>query len=279
MIFPPPPIFQSIRRVSFKPEVAPFTFAGLVELEAIKGVYTYDDAIRWTVRNIPIDGTEVVRWMQECFIANQVLWAFENEYGRLGSGVQTGSGDPASPGLRVADLRFPTNIPGRTIRAQGFAPGYARGVRIDIPAPFGKALMLLRDLFGFGVVGECYSYQWNGAFGQFTDLATTPIHSPVRVPRFWGMNTFLPFIARPGPVPVSFLTMRISVSKACKVRLLRHDVGDYTVYETFDELDLPAGESELTYAVMGIPTAPSFVVNIAPDDVAEVQLRSASISP
>lgn len=273
-----PPVISGIRRVSLS-KVAPFTFKGLVELPDIPKVYTYEEALSWARANIPVDGVEIVSWMHECYAANQVLWAFEEEYRRSGSEVRSGCSDAYIPGLRVEDLSF-ARIPGSTVAAQGYAPGYARGTRIDVPGPFGKALMLLRDLFGFGVVGRCYSYQWNGALAQFTDLATTPIREPIRVPRFWNMNTYLPFIASPGPVPVSFLTLRISVSGPCRVRLLRHDVGDYTRYEVFDELSLDAGETEVTYSCMGVPTAPRFVVTLAPiDDGPTVQLRSASMAP
>jgi hypothetical protein len=253
---------KSVRQISPR-----FSFDGLLAAPDIpKPVFTYSEALDWVRANIPVDGREVVAWMQECHSANQILWCFEEEYRRAGSEVKTGSNDAASPGLRVADLSYPAGIPGSTIYSQKYAPVYVKGARVtNCPAPNGKAKVVTRDVFGFAAVGTVYSYQWNGLLAQFTDLAQTPISSRIRVPNVWGMNFYLPFIVSPRlPLPLTTLRMLVSVDRPAKVKLVQHSATDYTVASDFDEVDLPVGQSELTYVLFGFPYVQRFVLSIEP---------------
>ena len=96
----------------------------------------------------PIDGVEVVGWMQAAAAENAVLQARVNEYNRAGSEILAGSSDPYIPGVRVQDMYYFSEY-GRTVSNRGYGRVWTPRGQFTVPN-LGKRVGVFRDLIGWG---------------------------------------------------------------------------------------------------------------------------------
>ncbi|NVM24262.1 MAG: hypothetical protein HWN68_21090, partial [Desulfobacterales bacterium] len=125
----------------------------------------------------PIDGVEIVEWMQISAVENIVMQARIAEYNRLGSEMLGGSNDPYIPGLVVSDIGFIKTL-GSTVRSQGFAVATTPRGRFNVPS-LGKLPGVFRDLISWGSISGVWSMQWLGSLLKWRSLAETPIRETV----------------------------------------------------------------------------------------------------
>ena len=232
----------------------------------------------------PVDGVEIVEWMQGSFADNAIISSRIDEYNRLGSQVVGFSGDPFYPGVIVEDCGFSSEL-GRDISARGYAIGITpRGnFRVDVG---GKAVGAARDLLTWGGVPWSGYTQWIGALLKWKSLASTPIASTIGFPATLNPVT-RGFLSAPQFVVLSPSrpALRVNVSEvfscgeAERLEVTYRDPNDYTRVLARDWIDLPAGQSELSYSVISFPYVPPVVHEMQPEDNKTTALNRFTTSP
>lgn len=232
----------------------------------------------------PIDGVEIVEWMQGSYADNAILSSRLDEYNRLGSQLVGRSSDPWYPGVVVEDCSFRSER-GRDISARGYAIGQTpRGnFRVDVGS---KAVGAARDLLTWGAVPWSGYTQWIGTFLKWKSLANTPITGAIGFP-----TTINPvtrgFLSAPQFVVLSPSrpALRVSVSEvfSCgadeRLEIIYRDPNDYTRVLARDWIDLPAGQSEVNYSIISFPYVPPVVHEMQPEDNKTTALNRFTTSP
>jgi hypothetical protein len=230
-------------------------------------------------RDVPVDGVEVVEWMQFAAADNAVLEAMELEYNRLGSQVLTGSGDAYIPGVRVGDLRG-ESVSGYTVSSRGYGVVITPYGNYNVPVN-GKITIAVRDLLAWATIPWVGSVQWVLSLIQWRDLATLPVRQRVRFANINGLVApqFFSFVSRL-PLPLVTFRIRITSDREQEVTLRGRGIkGSYetVIYETTFKIE--SGENEVICNVVGIPFVQSHTVEIQPSDNTQTVLDSLEVFP
>jgi hypothetical protein len=230
-------------------------------------------------RDVPVDGVEVVEWMQFAAADNAVLEAMEMEYNRLGSQVLSGSGDPYIPGVRVGDLRG-ESVRGEVVSRRGY--GIVRTPYGDFRVPVrGKTTIAIRDLLAWATIPWVGYIQWVLTLIQWRDLASIPIRQRVR---FFSSNglvapQFFQYIARL-PLPLVMFTIRMTSDRGQEVTIRgRGSRGSYEVVLYEARFKVERGESEVACNIVGVPFVQSHTIEIQPSDNTQTVLDSFEVFP
>jgi hypothetical protein len=227
----------------------------------------------------PVDGVEVVEWMQLAAADNAVFDAMSDEYNRLGSQLLSGSGDAYIPGVRVGDLRG-ESVRGSTVTSRGYGTVITPQGNFQVPVG-GKATFAKKDILAWAALPRAESVQWNLTLLQWKDLAKAPVKERVRFASSQGLVAPNFFSVSPR-FPVPLLTMRIGLTsdKSQTVALRGRGVKGSFENVLFEEkFNVDAGESEVVYNVFGFPTVPSFTLELAPSDNTQTILDYIDIVP
>jgi len=226
----------------------------------------------------PVDGREIVAWMQLSASEAAVLDGCAEDYNRLGSILSWAANDPYIPGIRVGDLRV-TSINGASVqRARGCTIVTPRG-NFNCPLP-GKATGIFSDILAWARLAWAGSVQWILSLLQWRDLASTPIDQRVRfanlggavAPQFFNVSSMF-------PPPVMVMHFGFTSNRGQKVTLVGRSSGDYTKQIFSDAVDIPAGESTFDYVLIGGLPINSFVLHIQPEDNKACILDSLTVTP
>jgi len=227
---------------------------------------------------VPIDGREVVEWMQIAAAEAAVLDGTCEDYNRLGSSLLSGSGDGYIPGVSVGNLRG-TSVAGSTVISQRYGTVATPRGNFNVPVG-GKATGIFSDILGWGALSYAAPVQWSLSLLQWKELASTPINNRVRfanlnglvAPQFFTVGSSL-------PAPVNIMTLGFTSDKDQKIGMTMRNIGDYTQVLSSDELEIPAGESSMDYFIFGIPFVENFVLQLQPEDNTDAVLDSLSVTP
>jgi hypothetical protein len=230
-------------------------------------------------RDVPVDGVEVVEWMQWCAADNAVLEAMEVEYNRLGSQVLTGSGDAYIPGVRVGDLRG-ESVRGEVVSSRGYGIVITPHGNFRVPVG-GKTTIAIRDLLAWATIPWSSYLQWVLTLIQWRDLTTLPVRQRVRFASSNGLVApqFFSFVSRL-PLPLVTFRIRITSDKEQEITLRgRGTRGSYetVLYET--KFNVEAGDNEVVINIVGIPIVQSHTVEIQPSDNTQTVLDSFEVFP
>jgi hypothetical protein len=226
----------------------------------------------------PVDGVEIVEWMQIAAADNAVFDAMAEEYNKLGSQLLSGSGDAYIPGVRVGDLRG-VSVYGSTVTAQGYGEVDTPQGRFTVPVG-GKTTFAKADILAWAALPWASTVQWNLTLLQWKELATAPIKDRVRFASSSGFvaPNFFSIPATFAPIRTLKIGMTSDKSQTVAIR----GRGTKGVFENVlfeDSFDIDAGESEVVYNVFGFPTAPSFTLELQPADNTQTVLDYIEIIP
>lgn len=232
----------------------------------------------------PVDGSEIVEWMQLAASEGALLDAVCGDYNRLGSLLLSTSSDPYVPGVRLGDLGV-QSVTGTDVGNWGGVSVVTPRGKFSLPAG-GKATGIFPDILAWAANTWCGYMQWLLSLLQWKDLASTPIDQRVRfaalkniytsniqvAPQFFIVKSML-------PPPAIMMTVGFTSNRAQKVGFQMRSTGDYTSVLGSDTLEIPAGESEINYFLLGFPFVEAFVAHFQPEDNSEIILDSLTVTP
>ena len=223
----------------------------------------------------PVDGSEVVEWMQYAHANKLALSARALEYNRAGSQLVYDSGDGYIPGVSLEDVRFKKQS-ASIVRRQGYALVVTPYGEYRIPFG-GKNVGIYRDLITAGSVTRVYSrIQWVANLLKWRELATTPIRDPIGffrddqgnvIPNFFEQVTSRPMLRA-----VSLITL--TSNREQDVTFAVRDPHDYTRVLATQTLSIPEGTSTIKFRVLSVPFVPPLVMQISPEDKTNTVLES-----
>jgi len=217
------------------------------------------------VREAPADAHEVVVWMHYAAADAAVFEGACEEYNRIGSELLSGSGDPYIPGVRVGDMRGVSQR-GSVVRSRGYG-------QVSTPVgtyrvPVGRKLTIATGNFlGWAALPHVGSVQWVLTLLQWRSLARAPVTQRVRFPSSHGrVAPQFFYVSTRVPSPVCLMRIGLTSNRAQRMELRGRDPANYGSVLFSDRFDVEGGESEVVYYVAGFPAAPSFVLELQPED-------------
>jgi hypothetical protein len=221
----------------------------------------------------PVDGTEIVGWMQISAVDNIVMQARILEYNRAGSQIVGNSGDPWIPGVAVEDVRFVRKT-GGDVESDGFAVVTTPRGNFDVPS-LGKRPGVFRDLISWGSNDWLGKAQWTGNLLKWKDLLETPIRDVVGFFRDNRGNVAPHFFVQMPPRPSLTALVRqvFSSDRDQTIGINFRDPTDYSRIVGSRDVAIVAGTTEVSFTVSAFPYVPPLVVEIQPQDATQTKLE------
>lgn len=227
----------------------------------------------------PIDGREVVEWMQISAAENVVMQARIAEYNALGSQMTGTSGDAYVPGVVVEDIKFQA-IMGADVATQGYAPVVTPRGNFNVPN-LGKSPGIFRDLISWGSISyNVGGIQFTGNLLKWKDLASTPIQQTVGFYMDKKGNTAPLFFVQQPTRPALTVVVKQTYTSNDKqtITINFRDPTDYTKVLGSKQVDVPAGTAEVSYTVSAFPYVPPVVAELQPKDNVQTKLESYTVT-
>lgn len=226
------------------------------------------DVLPKVKERVPLTEGEVVEWMRDSMAANIVLLGAASDYDRLGSKLLVTSNDPWGPGVALTSSFY---IPYATYDAASVRAGAPVGIvtpagTFETTCP-GSLTMFGRDFLGWFAGGAFQTiHQWTGCLMQWAELASRPVDESVRHANFLGFVSpqfFMVPAIRPLRNPV---VVNLTSDKNQTIRIAGRSPGDYTKVIFEQNIEVSAGESEISYMLIGLPGATDHVLQVQPEN-------------
>jgi len=255
---------RGLLKSPFRPEIRPV----LHPLEIFEDIRTI----------APVDGSEVVEWMQISAIENIVMQARIEEYNAIGSQLVGASGDGYIPGVVVEDIRF-ESVLGSHVSSRGFAVAYTPRGNFNVPS-LGKLTGIFQDLITWGSISWVGAVQYTGNLLKWKSLAPTPITQPVGFYMDYRGNTAPNFFVQQPPRPMLTATIRQQFESSDDQTIVINfrDPLNYTRILTTRQFDIAKGVSEVTYTLSAFPYVPPLIVEIQPQNNIQTKLNQYVIT-
>ena len=261
---------EGIRRLSLEPPsvrlITPVFDLKRIAVEAspifprFGKVLEAEDVMVRVEEECPVDGTEIVSWMQDAPAAEIVASARQVEYNKHSLWDYKG-GDPAAPGIRMGSLRF-NSEPGYRVRRIGGMLVSPEGSR-RMPMNSSRDI-ITRDFLGWAAIGPAYGYQWFGFLSQVKRLANK-IETPTGFMSYRGMKAPQYALAEP-PEEQTMSTTEITLNLNRPQRMVLNLRNPENFTEVVDTsiIDLPAGECGVSLTLASYPAVPPLVYQMTP---------------
>lgn len=224
-----------------------------------------DEILPSVEENIPVDGEEIVKWMQECTADIALLNAYAGEY-NIYSRVVRDSGDGFIPGVSTSGVNIQGER-GSYVNERGYAVCNTPRGSFRVPAGW-KARYAFNDVLAWAAVPSVFYTQIRAIVMRWLDLAKTPINSRIRFVSTRG-RVAPNFFKVSSKVPTPLLTMRIGLTSSDdqKVKAIGRGLeGSYQDVMFEDEFDVPEGATDTLYMVSGFPVVSAFTLELQPED-------------
>jgi len=248
----------------------------------VRNVIDSRKAYEQIASEVPVDGTEIVPWMQYASADNAVFEAMAEEYNRAGSQLLSGSGDAFVPGVRVGSL-VGKSEPAIVVAQRGH--GIVSTPYGEFKVPYkGKTTIATKDLLGWAAFPFSSDFrQWVLTLLQWTDLAKAPISERIRFGSSHGLVAPNFFKVGPrAPLPFNIMKIGVTTNKPQKMQIKGRGLpGQGSVDEVLfeDEIELNEGQNEFIYYYWGFPVAPTIVLELQPEDYTETVLDYIDLIP
>lgn len=227
----------------------------------------------------PVDGTEVVDWMQVSAVENAVLSARMAEYNRLGSQMVARSGDGYVPGVYADDCFIYRIQTGADVASAGY--GIARTPRGNFQFPhLGGSTGIFRDLISWASESRPGGIQWNASLIKWKSLAETPIGETVGFYRDWMGNSAPNFFVQKPTRPKLSVTVRqrFSSSDPQTLGIIFREPSNYSQNVGTKSVAIAAGTHDVSYTVSAFPFVPPLVAEIQGANGVDLKLDAYEVS-
>jgi hypothetical protein len=222
----------------------------------------------------PVDGTEIVGWMQISAVDHIVMQARVAEYNMAGSEILGQSGDPYIPGVAVEDVVFARKT-GAAVESDGFAVVTTPRGNFQVPS-LGKRPGVFRDLISWGSNDWLGKAQWTGNLLKWKELLETPITNIIGFFMDHRGNVAPHFFVQVPPRPSLMATVRqvFSSDKDQAIVMNFRDPTDYSRVVGSRDIAVASGTTEVTFTISAFPYVPPLVAEIQPQDATQTKLES-----
>jgi hypothetical protein len=280
-----------IGRYAFlKPEVSVKKISSVVDL--VSGI-TLPKAFPWLTRPYvsslealeairaaaPLDGVEIVGWMQDCAAINAALYGMMEDYNRLRPRLSpqaliVNSNDGYIPGVAISnDFAF------QSIKA---SEALSRG-NVILMTPTGTITMPVNssqtiigpNFLGWAANFGFESLQWRGVLANWQELASKPVTQGVRCANAGGFVSPM-FFDCPGGLVRNVTTVTVTSDKPQTITFTGLAPYDYTVKMFEFTQPIEEGQTEITYRVFGLPRATHHVLQITPENNTQTIIDSVT---
>lgn len=221
----------------------------------------------------PVDGTEVVEWMQLAAAEYTVMQARIAEYNALGSQLVGGSNDAYIPGLVVEDVMM-ESVSGAVVSSRGYVTVYTPAGNYTCPN-LGKSTGIFSNHLSWASIVWTRVVQFLANLLKWKSLASTPIKQTVGffmdgaghvAPNFFVMQTSRPMVR-------ARTKLVFESNNEQTVTLNFRDPTNYKNVLLTKSFKIPAGTSTVLFTITAIPYIPPLVTEIQPQDNVQTKLN------
>lgn len=225
----------------------------------------------------PVDGTQVVDWMQGCAAINAALYGMMEDYNRLRPRLSpqamiANSGDAYIPGVSLSDDFAFQSIKGEAAMSRGNVILMTPMGTTTLPVDSSQTI-IGPNFLGWAVATGFQTIQWRGALVHWQELASKPVTQGVRCANVEGFVSPM-FFDCPGGLIRNVTTVTITSDKPQTIVMTGLAPYDYTVKLFEFTQPIEGGQTEITYRVFGGPRATHHVLQITPENNTETIINS-----
>jgi len=158
-----------------------------IELKRISGVLRrrrpmlFTHAKKQAEEDAPVDGVEIVSWMQKCGAINRIMSPWMNDYTDAGGYLVGMSNDAWYPGVFTRSYQIFARQTGAAVAKLGYVRVDNRyGDEVARVPPYTRAFF--DNLRGLVMVSDLYSVQFNALLAEFLRHARLPFSGEMRLP-------------------------------------------------------------------------------------------------
>lgn len=228
---------------------------------------------------VPVDGTEVVGWMQHSASANAVLCGMMQDYNSLVGrrsppAMVVNSGDAYIPGVSLSDDFQFQSIESSEAQARGTVILMTPQGAMEMPINSSQTI-ILPNFLGWAVATNFESIQWLGVLVNWQELASKPVTQAVRCANINGFVSPM-FFDCPGGIVQNITKVVITSDKPQTITMVGRAPYDYTAEVFSFQQNIEAGQTEITYRVVGLPRATHHILQIIPEDDTQTIIESVT---
>ena len=244
-----------------------------------------DEVLPLIAAETPVDGSEIVPWMQEAAAMNAVLDARAEEYAKAGSFFSSRVGDGLIPSVGIGSgaqgVRF-TSGTASVVSGQRGAYVVSGGKSFFCPE-YSKLTMVTQDLLAWAAIPGVYAIQWLAALMSWVReaLASNPISDRIGFGTVGLLAAPNFFVVKSSVLPPPAMVMHVGVTsnKDQKIGLNMRGFSDFTKVLSSDSIEVKAGESTIDYFILGFPVVEKFVLELQPQNGTNTILDSLTTTP
>jgi hypothetical protein len=226
---------------------------------------------------VPVDGVEIVGWMQNSAAVNATLYGMMEDYNRLRprlspQALLVASGDPYIPGVAISNDFCFQSIKGEEALSRGNVILLTPTGTITMPVNSSQTI-IAPNFLGWAANLNFERLQWLGALVHWQELASKPVTDRVRCASANGFVSPM-FFDCPGGLVRNVTTVTVTSDRPQTLIFTGLAPYDYTVklFEFTQPID--GGQNEITYRVFGLPRATHHVLQITPENNTQTVIDS-----
>lgn len=262
------PIVDLVSDIKFPKALGWLTRPYVSSLEALKEITAV----------VPVDGSEVVSWMQASAAANAVLYGMMDDYDRLKpfspQSLVVTSGDGYVPGCSLSSDFYFQSVKASEALSRGNVILATPIGSMSIPANSSQTI-IGSNFLGWAVATRFETLQWLGCLVRWQELASKPVTQGVRCANIEGFVSPM-FYDCPGGLLRNITTVTVTSDKPQTLTFAGLAPYDYTVKLFEFTQPIEEGQTEITYRVYGLPRATHHVLQIIPENNTQTIINSVT---
>ena len=239
----------------------------------LKPTLNYNDMLQQVQQDVPVDGQEVVAWMQIATAMNAMAQSVMQTYNSIGSIggsssnaplLQGTSGDGFIPGVYLNNIHFLSQN-GYYVNSQNHAIVVTPYGNFNVPVG-GNTIIAINDLLAWAAVPYTYWIQFLAILFNWLKLAKIPFNQRVTFPTAGDMVGPQFFDVNPSlPTPGVLIDIGVTSPQDQDIVITgRGPSGNYQQQMFTNNINVKSGQSDIILFAYGIPTLSEFTLQILP---------------
>jgi len=229
-----------------------------------KPLVKFGEALAVVKSAAPVNGVDVVPWMQEGAATKIIILGAMEDYNRLGSKLVGDSDDPYIPGLSLSNNYYFRSERNSEVKDRGHAYVVTPVGTYSVPMNGSRTIAKGSFLGWAAWVPGRYALQWVGTLLWWKSLASRPVDQRVRFVEFHGLVAPQFFRCTPNRVFRNVVRVGLTTDVSQKISFKCRLPADYSrVMYNFTQ-EVSSGQSEVRYTLYGLMPVTDHVLEIQP---------------
>lgn len=224
-------------------------------------------------QNAPLSSNEIADWMHDATVDAITLRAMQDDYDKAGSKVDTDTDDGYIPGTNISnDFNFKSEK-ATVVGDRGYVVLNTPNGTVNLSE--GQAVTLLsKDFIGWANARDFGGvFQWVASLIDWRELASRPTDNAIRHPIIGGHTVPQFVMVNSNGILRNTVMVTTTSSEAQTLSVKGLNPNNFQKEMFTFNIDIPEGESQWSYNILGPPNQTSHVMYVQPEDGVETVLK------